>query len=123
MKEHLQAYIKPIIERISNREEVLNRIIFNFKESVRKFNGLEKAAASVLNNDNEANTRKMLNTTMNIVKDQMEINQDVLSILLLYVSDDSFTTAQAEFAVKTGHATYDSILQKMMKDKFNGGGK
>lgn len=109
--------IDGIINRISNKEQLITRLLGYFTESERKYEGLTKCVDSVLDNPNEANTRKMLNTTMKIVRDQMKINQDVLAYVVMCASDNDFTSKQANFAIKTGSKAED-VLSEMIRGKF-----
>jgi hypothetical protein len=111
--------MQEIVERIANREELLTRLLKNFSESARRFSGLERAAETVLANDSEANTRKMLNTSMKILRDQMDINKDLLALMIMFVSSDDYVANQARLAIKLG-ADGREVLSQMLKMKMRG---
>jgi hypothetical protein len=52
---------------VSDKEALLKELLRRLDESAKAMWGLETASPTVLSNESEANTRKMLNTTMKIV--------------------------------------------------------
>jgi len=113
----MNEYISRIISYIANKEDIIRNLLRGFDESEKRFNGLSKAYLSVQENTNEENTRKMLAATINTLKEQMEINKQLISLLVMIVSDDDFTGKQAKFAIKTGQNPQD-VLREMIRDKM-----
>jgi hypothetical protein len=89
-------------------------------ETQRFIDGLGKAAPTVLSNESDANTRKMLNTTMNIMKRQQELNQTLVAVILMLLSSRDFMGWQADFAMKLG-GDGQEVLQEMLRQKMNRG--
>ncbi len=108
-----------IIEKIANREKLISSLLKKFSESSRRFNGLGIAADSVVNNESPANTRKMLNTALNILKDQMDINKELIALMIMFCSNDDFISQQAKFAMKVGQDPQD-VLKEMFRKKMAG---
>ena len=72
------------IKAIISDKEKLVAALFRYAEaSDRTMRGLEKAAPTVLTNESEANTRKMLNVTMNDLKRQQELNQILIAVVVM----------------------------------------
>ncbi len=68
-------------------------------------------------NETDANTRKMLNTTMNLMKRQQELNQILVAVVVMLLSSRDFTGWQAELAMKLG-GDPQKVLQEMLRRKM-----
>jgi hypothetical protein len=104
---------------ISDKEKMAKDLLQHLEEAIRTINGLNKAAPTVLTNESDANTRKMLNTTMNLVKRQQELNQILVSVVTMLLSSPDFTGWQAQLAMKLG-GDGQAILREMMRQKLSG---
>lgn len=104
---------------VSDTEKLAGDLLDHMQETTKAIKGLNHAAPTVLTNESDANTRKMLNTTMNLVKRQQELNQILISMMTLLLSSQDFTGWQAELAMKLG-GNPQEVLQKMMEMKMRG---
>jgi hypothetical protein len=118
--QEMKNQMEPLTSRIASKEKLIVKLLHHFDQSKRRHRGLTEAAKTVLSNENPANTRKMLHTTMSILADQMDMNQDLLALLVMYASDSDFMTKQANFAVKTGYISPEDALREMFASKFRG---
>ena len=104
---------------VSDREALLSRLLGETARCKKAAAGLARASETLLTNDSEENTRKMLNTTMRDLAKQYELNLLLLSVVIMLCSSNDFTGWQASFAMKTG-ANPQDVLRQMMKDKMTG---
>jgi hypothetical protein len=104
---------------VADQAKLLAELHTHLSQSVRDRDGLDRAAPTVLSNESEVNTRKMLNTTMRVLKRQQEMNLLLASALIMVCSSRDFTGWQAQFAMMLGSDPQD-VLRKMMADKLRG---
>lgn len=112
--------IEKITKEIADKRATINTLLGHFEKCDNRYVSIPGGANSLLTNDGPENLRKMLNSTMNVLVDQMELNKTLIAILTVIVSDDDWIVRQGKFAMKTGQASANDILSKMMQDKLRG---
>lgn len=110
-----------IKEVVSDKEKLTLDLLRQIEAGQAAMDGLDKAIPSLQTNESEANTRKMLATTMKIVRRQQEVNRTLLSVVVMLCGSRDFTGWQSELAMKLG-SDPGEVLRKMMRDKLAGKG-
>lgn len=113
--------INAIKEVVSDKEKLMVELLRQIEAGQAALDGLDKAIPTLQTNESEANTRKMLATTMKIVRRQQEVNRTLLSVVVMLCGSRDFTRWQAELAMKLG-SDPGEVLQKMIRDKLAGKG-
>lgn len=108
-----------IKEVVSDKDKLVLDLLRQIDASQTAMDGLDKAIPTLQANESEANTRKMLATTMKILRRQQEVNRMLLSVVVMLCSSRDFTGWQAELAMKLG-SDPDEVLRQMMRDKMAG---
>ncbi len=101
---------------LKEKGSVIETIAQAVEESSRIQKGLAKAKESVLNGS-EANSRKMLYTTMKSVESQSKIITQLSLICLVYASGGNFTGDVAQSLAKLGHG--HEAIREMFKQKMS----
>jgi hypothetical protein len=104
---------------LSDNQQLATDLLAHMDETRKAIKGLAHAAPTILTNESGANTRKMLNVTMNLVKQQQELNQLLIAVVVMLLSSSDFTQWQAELAMKLG-GDNQSILREMLRRKMEG---
>lgn len=105
---------------LKEKGSVIETIANAVGESTKIQKGIGKVKDSVLNNESEANLRKMVHTTMKSVESQSKIITQLSLICLVYASGGNFTADVAQSLNKLGHGR--EAMQEMFKQKMNGTG-
>lgn len=104
---------------LSDNEKMAKDLLDHMQETTKAIKGLAHAAPTVLTNESDANTRKMLNTTMNLMRKQQELNQILIAVVTMLLSSHDFTGWQGELAMKLG-SDPQKVMRELWRRKMEG---